>query len=146
MSKSLKNFVIIRDTCEKYSDGVEFTEEHMDQIALVVKKIENFISRTQHFVKDETNKLKYTKPSKHDVKMEIEKDFDISSAIKKIMHLIDVANVNGNDYSISSLIYNYVIDITNMFSLKLENFNKQGGLFKLSKNFGIDLIDDKARK
>jgi cysteinyl-tRNA synthetase len=173
MSKSLKNFITIKNIQEKYnanvlrmfclmhkySDNIDFNEKHMDQVALIVKQIESFLSRTEHFVKDETNKLKYTKPTqqnintilhittiKREIELDLQNDFDTPSVIKKMMHLIDIANLNNNDYSISSLIFNYIVDMTNMFGMKLErksnsNNNNEIKLVKVIENFRNNVRD-----
>lgn len=150
MSKSLKNFITIKDVIQKYnanvlrmfclmhkySDPVDFSEEHLDQVSGIVKNIEQYIARTEHFIKDKSNKLYLKKQNNEetnliieinkiffDIDKDLENDFDTVSVIKKIKSLIDLGNVHNENYNISSLIYENVFNLLSMFGLNFENKN-----------------------
>lgn len=171
MSKSLKNFITIKDISKKYnnnvlrmfclmhkySDPVDFSEEHIDQISGTVKMITDFLARTEYFVKDETHKLCYKKQTQEDIKTifkiesmmleideNLENNFDTVSAIKKVMTMIDIANVNNENYSIISLIYNNVMMLLTMFGFRFDKAgNNNNNNVKLVRI--IDTIRNKIR-
>jgi cysteinyl-tRNA synthetase len=162
MSKSLKNFITINNIIEKYdsntlrmfclmhkySDNVDYNEEHMNQVLLAVKQIENFLSRTEYYVKDETQKLSYQKTTegekktiqsinvlKHEIMENLKNDFDTPSMINKIFTLIDIANVNNKNYNISLNIFEYIYDITKMLGFNFEKKQNNFEFIKVMENF-----------
>lgn len=149
MSKSLKNFItisniikkydanVLRMFCliHKYSDNIDYSEEHMEQVLQMVKQIEKYFSRTEQYIKDEKKKLSYAKPSnkeketifcvnniKNEITNDLKNDFDTPTVMKKIFNLIHIANTHDTNFSISLNIFNYVQSIIFMFGLK---FNKE---------------------
>jgi cysteinyl-tRNA synthetase len=192
MSKSLKNFVTIKDVIQKYnanvlrmfclmhkySDPVDFSEEHLDQVSGVFKTIIEFLARTEHFVKDESNKLNLKKQTQEEIKaimdinnllLEIEQDlannFDTVSVVKKIIILTEFGNKYNENYNISSLVYNNIMQLLFMFGFKFDNKNdndvklinvirnmrddirnyakqnKQNGLYQITDKIRNDLRD-----
>jgi cysteinyl-tRNA synthetase len=161
MSKSLKNFITIKDILQrytsddlrmfclmhKYSDNIDFNDEHLAQVALTVKKIKDFLSRTEYFVKDDKYKYLYKKNDpdviiktisiKYDIDNDLLNDFDTPSAIKKILNMIEMANTYESNYQVVSIVYNHVVKIFSMFGMQFVESAGNSNDLKL-----INIIDN----
>ncbi|EFN83100.1 Cysteinyl-tRNA synthetase, mitochondrial [Harpegnathos saltator] len=148
MSKSLRNTVSIRDYLDKYSanqlrtlcllshyrNGIEFSDEVMQNAVSVTKKIENFISDSDTYTAgklqageiDENLLLTNTRSK---VDSALADDFDTSRAMHAILNLVGVgnkmfrqsdasprsANVYGSHASAVAVVSNYVSNTLSKF-------------------------------
>ncbi|XP_032666506.1 probable cysteine--tRNA ligase, mitochondrial isoform X2 [Odontomachus brunneus] len=126
MSKSLRNTVNIRDYLEKYSanhlrmlcllshyrNGLEFTDEIMQNAVSVTKKIENFVSDCNTYVVgklqtgkiDENLLLTTLQNTKNQITTALADDFDTARAMHAILDLVRIGNkmLGQNDVSSSN--------------------------------------------
>lgn len=95
-----------------------------------MKKIENFIKRNNHIINDTQYKFIHQKESSNLLFeiINIEKDndeyllndFDTPSVIKNLFKLIDIANINYNNCRVLSRIYDYIVNMLDMFGMNMK--------------------------
>lgn len=142
MSKSLKNTISIQNYLENYSanhlrmlcllshyrNGIEFSDEVMQNAVLVTKKFDNFINDCDNYVAgkfetgeiDENLLLSTLHDTRHKVHSALADDFDTSKALHAIINLVGIgnkmlhqSNITPHSKSVSAIaaVSNYVSNI-----------------------------------